>query len=87
MKLEKYIYEAVADRCRYGRSTVTPDEALDIYQRDGMIVKEADWMQMDSVIRMKGLCFWDVPQEWSLGELLHNVSVALRNNIKCMLWE
>lgn len=91
MRLEEFIKRVVQERIDAGYlSNVTANEAVDMYLTEGVIPEEAEW-RYDEYL---GAIWYDgepkifnVPNDWTLGELYHNLSVMLRFHKGFMKWE
>lgn len=91
MRLEDFIKRVVQERIDAGYvSNVTADEAVDMYLREGVIANEADWKYEEDtkIIYIDGIGrIFDVPPDYSLGELYHNISILYRFNKSFLKFE
>lgn len=91
MKVEDYIYKVAALKRDLGINIpITPEAAVDIYQLEGIIPDCADWRydELNACIWLDGIpAIFNVPNDWTLGELYHNISVMLRFHKGFMKWE
>ena len=93
MKVEDYIFKLATLKQELGLPIqVTPEEAVDIYQLEGIIPDCVDWRydELNACIWLDGIpAIFNVPEggEWCLAELWHNVAVYYRLNKNYHRWE
>lgn len=91
MRLEDYIYKVANLKQELGiYIPITPEEAVDIYQLEGIIPECVDWRYDEylGVIWLDGVPkIYNVPNDFTLGELWHNVCVLYRMNKLWLNWE
>lgn len=91
MKLEEYIYKVTTLKRDLGISIpITPEEAVNVYQLEGIIPDCADWRHdcYTGTVWLDGMPkLYNVPNDFTLGELWHNVAVYYRMNKLWLNWE
>ena len=84
MKLEDYIYKVASLKRDLGISIpITPEEAVGIYKLEGIVPDCVDWRhdEYTGTIWLDGVPkIYNVPNDFTLGELWHNVCVLYKLN-------
>ena len=87
-----FIHKIVKARIDAGKALdITPDEAVDIFQRTGELTREVEWFETCPTpdrrfIFMVGVAFTNVPKGWTLDELLPNFEYAMKNDRAVVVW-
>lgn len=91
MRLEDYIYKVARLKQELGvYMPITPEEAVEVYMLEGIIPECVSWRhdEYTGTIWLDGMPkLYNVPNDFTLGELWHNVCVLYRMNKLWLNWE